>query len=149
MATWWRHQMDTFSALPAICEGNPPVIRGFPSQRPVTRMFSLVYAWTNDSANNRAAGDLRPHRAHYAATVMKQLTKDNPHTAVYTRDSARMILNTIQLVNPKRWKTQLSFCATGIWFGSIMGILFVHCISLRTRKSWRNIWDLYYERNGN
>ena len=31
---WWRHQ--AFSALLALCEGNPAVTRGFPSQRPVT-----------------------------------------------------------------------------------------------------------------
>ena len=30
---WWRHQIGTFSALLALCKGNPPV----PSQRPVTR----------------------------------------------------------------------------------------------------------------
>ena len=35
--TWWRHQMKTFSALPALCEGIPPVSGGVPSQRPVTR----------------------------------------------------------------------------------------------------------------
>ena len=48
---WWRHQMKTFFALPALCEGNPPVTGGFPSQRPVTRSFdvSLVCAWTNGS----------------------------------------------------------------------------------------------------
>ena len=28
--TWWRHQMETFSALLALCEGNPPVTGGFP-----------------------------------------------------------------------------------------------------------------------
>ena len=33
---WWCHQMETLSALLALCEGNPPVIGGFPSQRPVT-----------------------------------------------------------------------------------------------------------------
>ena len=25
--TWWRHQMETFTALPVICAGNSPVIR--------------------------------------------------------------------------------------------------------------------------
>ena len=30
--TWWRHQMETFSALLALCEGNPLVTCGFPSQ---------------------------------------------------------------------------------------------------------------------
>ena len=33
---WWRHQMETFSALLAICAGNSPVPGDFPAQRPVT-----------------------------------------------------------------------------------------------------------------
>ena len=40
---WWRHQRKTFSALLAICEGNPPVTVAFPSQRPVTRSFDIVF----------------------------------------------------------------------------------------------------------
>ena len=31
--SWWRHQMETFSALLVLCDGNPPVTGGFPSQR--------------------------------------------------------------------------------------------------------------------
>ena len=31
--TWWRHDMEAFSATLALCEGNPLVIGGFPSQR--------------------------------------------------------------------------------------------------------------------
>ena len=31
--------METFSALLALCEGNPPVTGGFPSERPVTRSY--------------------------------------------------------------------------------------------------------------
>ena len=38
-SSWWRHQMETFSALLAICAGNSPVIGEFPAQRPVTRCF--------------------------------------------------------------------------------------------------------------
>ena len=41
--SWWRHQMDTFSALPALCERNPPVTGRFPSQRPVTRSFDIFF----------------------------------------------------------------------------------------------------------
>ena len=37
--TWWRHQMETFSALLAICVGNSPVTGEFPAQRPVTWSF--------------------------------------------------------------------------------------------------------------
>ena len=33
-------------------------------------MFSLICSWTKDWANNREAGDLRRHRAHYDVIVM-------------------------------------------------------------------------------
>ena len=33
-------------------------------------MFSLICAWINGYVNNREAGDLRRHRAHYDVTVM-------------------------------------------------------------------------------
>ena len=41
--TWWRHQMETFSALLAICAGNSPVSGEFPTQRPVTRSFDVIF----------------------------------------------------------------------------------------------------------
>ena len=41
--TWWRHEMETFSALLALCERNPPVTGGFPSQRPETRSFGVFF----------------------------------------------------------------------------------------------------------
>ena len=41
--TWWRHQMETFSALLAICAGNSPVPGEFPTQRPVTRSFDVYF----------------------------------------------------------------------------------------------------------
>ena len=64
--------METFSALLILCEGNPPVTGGFPSQRPVTRSFVVFFdmCWTNGWADNRDAGDLRRHPAHYDVTVM-------------------------------------------------------------------------------
>ena len=45
----WRHQMETFSALLAICAGNSPVPGEFPAQRPVTRSFDVFF-------------DLRPNK---------------------------------------------------------------------------------------
>ena len=41
--SWWRHQMETFSALLAICAGNSPVHDEFPAQRPVTRRFDVFF----------------------------------------------------------------------------------------------------------
>ena len=40
---WWRHQMETFAALLAICAGNSPVPGEFPAQRPVTRSFDVFF----------------------------------------------------------------------------------------------------------
>ena len=42
-SAWWRHQMETFSALLAICAGNSPVPGEFPAQRPVTRSFDVFF----------------------------------------------------------------------------------------------------------
>ena len=39
----WRHQMETFFALLAICAGNSPVPGEFPAQRPVTRSFIIYF----------------------------------------------------------------------------------------------------------
>ena len=71
-SAWWRHQMETFSALLAICTGNLPVTGEFPDkgQCRVALMFSLVCSWINDWVNNFEAGDLRRHRVHYDVTAM-------------------------------------------------------------------------------
>ena len=47
--TWWRHQMETISALLAFCAENSPVPGEFPTQRPVTRSFEVSF-------------DLRPNK---------------------------------------------------------------------------------------
>ena len=47
--SWWHHQMETLSALPAICSGNSPVTGEFPAQRPATRSFDVFF-------------DLRPNK---------------------------------------------------------------------------------------
>ena len=41
--SWWHHQMETFSALLAICAGNSPVSGEFPTQRPMTRSFDVFF----------------------------------------------------------------------------------------------------------
>ena len=71
---WWRHQMETFSALLALCAGNSPVTGEFPhkGQWRGALMFSLFYAWLDGWVNNRDAG-LRRHRAHHDVTVMAWL----------------------------------------------------------------------------
>ena len=69
---WWRHQMETFSALLALCAGNSPVPVNSPhkGQWLGALMFSFIYAWINDWVNNREAGDLRRQDGHYDLIVM-------------------------------------------------------------------------------
>ena len=72
LMTWWRHQMETFSALLSLCAGNSPVPVNSPheGQWRGALMFSLICARKNDWVNNREAGDLRRHRGHYGVIVM-------------------------------------------------------------------------------
>ena len=73
--TWWRHQMETFSALLAISAGNSPVPVNSPhkGQWRGALMFSLICVWINGWVNNDDAGDLRRYLAHYDVTVMTQI----------------------------------------------------------------------------
>ena len=41
-------------------------------------MFHWICAWINGCANNREAGDLRRHRAHYDVTVMPKHLREIP-----------------------------------------------------------------------
>ena len=70
--SWWRHQMKTFCALLAFCEGNSPSTGEFPSHSDVELSCFLWSApGTNGWVNHRDdAGDLGHHRAHYDVTVM-------------------------------------------------------------------------------
>ena len=70
---WWRHQMETFSALLAICGGiqRSPVISPHKGQWRGALMFSLVCVWINGWVNNREAGNLIRYRAHYDVSVMR------------------------------------------------------------------------------
>ena len=72
--SWWCHQIETLSALLALCAGNSHVTGKFPhkGQWRGVLMFSLFCAWTNFWINNRDAVDLRRHRVHYDVTVMRQ-----------------------------------------------------------------------------
>ena len=70
--SWWRHQMEIFSRYwPFVREFHRSLVDSpHKGQCRGTLMFSLICVWTNFWANNRDAGDLRRHRAHYDVTVM-------------------------------------------------------------------------------
>ena len=87
LATWSRHQMETFSAWLAICAGNSPVNSARKGQWRGALMFSLICVWINGWVNNREAGDLRRYRAHYDVTVMGlPVTRKRFHVMTSTYD---------------------------------------------------------------
>ena len=74
---WWRHQVETFSAVLAICARGvhrSPVNSPHKGQWRGALMFSLV--WINDWVNNRQVGDLRRYRPHSDVTVIVSLQGD-------------------------------------------------------------------------
>ena len=68
--------METFSALLAFFARNSPVAGEFPykGQWRGALIISLIYAWTDNWANNGNAGDLRLYRAHYDVIVIESAT---------------------------------------------------------------------------
>ena len=71
---WWRHQMETFSALLAICAGNSSVTSEFPAQRPVNRGLNLRRTSKSGMlANTLYAQTLRKNGKIYGLNVDRQL----------------------------------------------------------------------------
>ena len=70
--TWWRHQMETFPRYWPFMRRihRSPVNSPHKGQWRGALMFSLICEWINGWVNNREAGDLRRHRAHYEVIVM-------------------------------------------------------------------------------
>ena len=67
--TCWRHRLETFSALLALCAGNSPATDEFPTQRPVTRSFvffdlNLNKRLNKQSKPRRFETPLRPSWRH-------------------------------------------------------------------------------------
>ena len=67
----WCNQMETFSALLALCARNSPVNSPHKGQWRGALMLSLICNWINSWVNNREASDLRHHHAHYEVIVMQ------------------------------------------------------------------------------
>ena len=77
-------------------------------------IFSLICTWTNSWANNRDAGDLRRHRAHYDVIVMQWAGECRNFKLLYFKLF-------------KNWKwTILSVLVTFMWFIDPYSSIFHH-----------------------
>ena len=119
--SWWRHQMETFSALLALCAGNSPVPVNSPhkGQWRGAWMFSLISACINAWVNNREAGDLRRHRGHYDAIVMVShcfaLSKQWPIVLTYLRLDKMSAISQMTYSNAFSWMKMYEFRLSFHW----------------------------------
>ena len=124
--SWWRHQMETISALLALCAGNSPVTSEFPAQRPVTRSFDVCF---DPHLNKRL--DKR-HRAHYDVIVMSislmyVLLSVSDHANIFHMQSLSAITNPFLKI----------YVYTCMW---VCVSLYMHmCICV-----YMTLWPFYY-----
>ena len=65
---------DNISALLALCEGNPPVTGGFPSQRPVMLSFDVFFDLSWDKQLSKQSGH-QWFKRHCAHSLCMKITK--------------------------------------------------------------------------
>ena len=83
--TWWRHQMETFSALLAFCAGNSPVTGEFFSQRPMTRNSRRSHSLLSCICGNAAALTETQLRAAGAAARSQRSQRIQSSNSKYYR----------------------------------------------------------------
>ena len=91
--SWWRHQMETFSALLALCEWGEFTGHRWipPTKASDAELWCFLWSapWINGWINNGEAGDLRRHRALYDVIVV-----------LWDRSSATLLGNITSYCNP-------------------------------------------------
>ena len=97
-------------------------------------VFTLIYAWINGWVNNREAGGLRRHWAHYDAIVMYHnavLGWDRSHVIwdIQTNFESHFMDELLNVHNS--WRT--GFAAVVHVYGH-GGLVFLRCFSLWARK---------------
>ena len=121
--------METFSALLAFCAGNSPVPVNFPhkGQWRGALMFSLICARTNRWINNREAGDLRRHQAHYDVIVMKTNAIEEVTLMTELR-TVRSLVSLVTVYPIKYAHVYVLFCCVVSWAPRDACHLFIYIV---------------------
>ena len=120
--------MEIISALLALCEGNPPVPGGFPSQRIVTRSFDVFF---NLRLNKRLSKQSRPIRFETPSCSLWRHCNDcdAKNTDAYVRHLASM-----SFPEHHRNETSVCFCQKK-QFPNLLSV-----ILWKTRVHSKTIW---------
>ena len=138
--TWWCHPMESCSASLALRAGNSPVTGEFPTQSPVTRSFDVLFdlRLNNGWVNNRDAGDLRRHRAHYDVTVMAWFYRGLIWNQV--KIASVVISLSVQNMSPfifSTWRRRV-FNPTLVPTTWLFPIVYSTCVVLRVMSTYHN-----------
>ena len=122
---WWRHQMETFSALLVLCEKNSPVTAEFPPHSPVMGRLDVFF----DLRLNKRSS--KPHRRRWFEAPSRSLWRHC--NALYIFDTS-IILNSRKCIQILCipciflwWRTLLKKSDTFVNKGFI--IYDAHCVS--------------------
>ena len=96
-----------------LCAGNSPV-RG-------ALMFSSIYAWANGWVNNRDAGYLRRHRAHYDVTVMRcRIMMQSPGQPLVVSAFNASLWSNFEFVKGVKLGVSVHYGRNGLKFGTLL-----------------------------
>ena len=137
--SWWRHQMETCSTSLAFVRRIHRWLRGIhrsPVNSPHTDqwrgalMLSSICAWTNGWLNNRDAGYLRRHCAHYDVTVMwyRIVIQWSGQPWVLSAFNASLLSN-FELVKGVKLGASVHYGRNGLKFGTLLFPDY-HCLKL-------------------
>ena len=80
---WWHHDMEMLPSLLALCEGNPPVSGGYPSQRASNaELWYFLSCWSDQAVEQTATLPviLRHFDDHMTSLQWNQLTTKRQNT---------------------------------------------------------------------
>ena len=128
---WWRHQMETFSALLAICAGNSPVPGEFPAQRPVTRSFDVLFdpglnkqlskqlwGWWFETLICSLWRHCNTDKIKWTLFFVKKKEKKSWETAIIRQDRVTWLLSCNINSCPSRYMSPLGFIWQWHWLSS-------------------------------
>ena len=114
----WKHFPCYWLLVPGI--QRPPVNSPHKGQGRGALMFSLICAWINGWVNNREAGDLTRHHAHYVVSVMNEIVSPwismpaTQQTMTQGVFPGRISFNDVMTVKDQDWLTYIYMRRTDI-----------------------------------
>ena len=102
--SWWRHQMETFSALLAICAGNSPVPGEFPAQRPVTRSFDVFFDLRLNKRLSKQSRDWWFETPAWSLWRHRNVVPTRPFRTIYGN-----VTISVNFLNPKMINSSISY----------------------------------------